>query len=96
MTAITTEEGLEEWLLVFEIQELREEGEGLWVRQCEWYDGDLKWRVWSSWTRGGRGEHRQVGALKAVKREDRLMDRNQPQSGYIVTRLGSGADGADE
>jgi hypothetical protein len=59
-----TEERLEEWLLVFEIQELREERKGLWVWQCKWYDWDLESRVRSIWARGGRGQHRQVGAVK--------------------------------
>ena len=65
---------------VLEIQELRQEGEQLWIREGNWHDRDFVEGFWScrwSW------KHGEVGT---VEREDGLVDRIHHDALRLRTR----------
>ena len=59
-------ERVEQWADGLEVQELGEEGKGLWVRQSDWHDGDLVRGFGGCRQRRGGWKY---GEVSAVERE---------------------------
>ena len=74
------EERIEQLADVLEIQELRQEGERLWIREGDWHDRNFVKGFWSRrWSR----KHGEVGT---VEREDGLVDRIHHDALQLRTR----------
>ena len=85
-----TEEGLKQWVHVFEVQELGQERERVWIRQGDRHDGNLERSFGVCRQRRGWCQDGQIGAIEG---EDRLVDRIHHDTTWLRTRWGRRVDG---